>query len=105
MPFELDFSYMLTPDKTQLTVYDNDFPADPDGLVDFSVDSSDFVALSPLEIKFQDMKNSTRTMYAPRVAVSRQIDAINSPISFNLIATVLNNIWIIISINCNLVLY
>jgi hypothetical protein len=88
MPFDLDFSYLLTPDNTQLTVYDNDFPVNPDGLVDFSVDALDFKALSPLEINFKDMRNSTRTMYAPRVAVSRQLNAINSPISFNLIATV-----------------
>lgn len=91
MPLDLDFSYLLTPGNTQLTVYDNDFPVNPDGLVDFSVDALDFKALYPLEINFNDTRNSTRTMYAPRVAVARQLNAINSPISFNLIATVLLN--------------
>lgn len=96
MPIGLDFSALLTPDGNLLTAYDNDFPIDPDAMIDFTVDSPYFITLTPAEIRFNDSTGSERIRYVPRLALARQLNAADSPIRFNLIATVFGTLGCLI---------
>lgn len=83
---------MLVDPGELLTVYDNDLQQDPSNLfatIEFSVDNEAlFQTLPAIEMKSIDSTGKQRTRYVPRLAVRERLNPADSPITFNLIATV-----------------
>lgn len=93
VPVGYDFGDLLVGSNNGILIAsDKDLPINPQANITFYLNNTtNFVTIPPRENVVPDENNVTRVNFQPRIAVKSALNAKDSPIVFDLIATVSNS--------------